>query len=112
MALNVVYSFSNEGVKSTYNAILSKLQATVTRHQAAFPQLSAIDKLLDISMPEADNDEDYLRRLEELCSYLYELSISSYVLRHLHYNLCADVEAARNKTFLMNQEETYLILPR
>lgn len=112
MALKAVYTSDNRDVKAKCNTIIAKLQATVAKYKDAFPQLSAIEELLDVTLPETDNDENYLQRLEELCSYLYQLSVSSYVIRHLHHNLCADVEAARNGTFLFNQDDYYLMLPR
>lgn len=112
MALKKGHASANDGIKANYDAIIAKLQATVAMHCAAFPQLSAIEELLGISLPETDKDEDYLQRLQELCSYLYELSVSSYVIRHLHYNLALDVEAVRHRNPLVSQDEHYLIIPR
>ncbi|WP_162056127.1 hypothetical protein [Pontibacter pamirensis] len=100
------------GIKENYGAILSKLQATVARHGAAFPQLSAIEEFLGTSLPETDRDEDCLQRLQELCAYLYELSVGSYVIRHLHHYLALDVEAVKHRNALISQEEYYLIIPR
>ncbi|GHA67870.1 hypothetical protein [Pontibacter akesuensis] len=101
----------SDGVKAQYETIIAKLQATVAKYKEAFPQLKAIGKLLRMTLPEANSDEDYVQRLQELCSYLNELSTSSYIIRHLHHNLCEDVESVKNNTFLSSQEETYLILP-
>ena len=111
MAPNEVHAAANDGIKAKYDAILSKLQATVARHKAAFPQLAAIEAFLGISLPEPGKDEDYLQRLQELCAYLYELSMSSYVIRHLHYNLTLDVEAVRHRNELASQDDHYIIIP-
>ena len=111
MTLNAIHTPDNLGIKSKYYLIIRSFQATVAKHLSAFPQLSAIDMLLDIALPEAERDEDYLQRLDALCSHLHQLSTGSYIIRHLHYNLCADVEAVRNSTFLFPQSEHYLTLP-
>ncbi|WP_460922952.1 hypothetical protein [Pontibacter brevis] len=111
MTLNAVHTPDNLGIKSKYHLIIRRLQSTLAKHISTFPQLSALEIYLDIALPEAERDEDYLQRLDGLCSHLHELSTSSYVIRHLHYNLCADVEAVRNSAFLFNQEEHYLTLP-
>ncbi|GAB3535848.1 hypothetical protein GCM10027443_25350 [Pontibacter brevis] len=112
MALKAVYTSDNRDVKAKYNTIIAKLQATVAKHKAAFPQLPAIKELLDVTLPETDKDENYLQRLQELCSYLYELSVGSYVIRHLHYNLTLDVEAVKHRNALISQEEHYLLIPK
>lgn len=112
MALKEEHASGKEGVKEKYETIVSKLQATVAKHGVAFPQLSAIEEFLGISLPETDREDDYLKRLQELCSYLYELSVSSYVIRHLHYNVVMDVEAVKDRNELVSQEEHYLIMPR
>ena len=111
MALKAIYTSDSEEVRARHNMIIAKLQATVAKHKATFPQLEAVERLLDVTLPETDNDEDYLQRLHELCSCLYELSVSSYVIRHLHHNLCADVEAVKERRPLLSQEETYFIMP-
>ena len=87
MTLNAIRTPDNLGIKSKYYLIIRSLQSTVAKHLPAFPQLSAIDIFLDIALPEAERDEDYLQRLDALCSHLHQLSTGSYVIRHLHYNL-------------------------
>lgn len=111
MTLNAINTPDDLGIKSKYYLIIRSLQSTVARHVSAFPQLSAIDMFLDIALPEAERDEDYLQRLDALCSHLHQLSTGSYVIRHLHCNLCADVEAVRNSTFRFPHREHYLTLP-
>lgn len=112
MALKATYTSEIEDVRVRYHTIIAKLQATVARHKAVFPQLAAVERFLDVTLPETDKDEDYLQRLHELCPFLHELSVSSYVIRHLHHNLCADVEAVEKRSALLSQGETYLILPK
>jgi len=111
MTLNVIHTPDDLGIKSKYYLIIRSLQSTVAKHLFAFPQLSAIDMFLDIALPETERDEGYLQRLDALCSHLHHLSAGSYVIRHLHYNLCAEVEAVRNSTFRFPQREHYLTLP-
>lgn len=111
MAPKEVHASDKDGIKAKYDAIVAKLQATAASHKAAFPQLAAIEAFLGISLPEPGKEEDYLQRLQELCAYLYELSVSSYVIRHLHYNLTLDVEAVRHRNELVSQDEHYIILP-
>ncbi|GHA67900.1 hypothetical protein [Pontibacter akesuensis] len=108
--LKVMYTPESEGVKQQCSIILAKLQATISKHRDAFPQLQAIGKLLAMPMPDTDNDEHYLQRLEELCLLLQQLSVSSYIVRHLHHNLCADVEAVKSGEFI-SKGDSYLILP-
>ncbi|WP_181885249.1 hypothetical protein [Pontibacter diazotrophicus] len=81
-------------------------------HKASFPELVTIERFLDAPLPEAGSDEVYLERLDEFCSYLHQQSVSSYLIRHLHHNLCADVDALKNNSFTFIQEEYYIILPK
>ncbi|WP_187033811.1 hypothetical protein [Pontibacter deserti] len=68
---------------------------------------------MDIEFPEADRDEDFVNRLDEICSFLNKLSTKSYIIRHLHHNLCKDVELVKNKTFhFMDEHDEYFIFPR
>lgn len=108
--LNTIYSSESQGVKKQCIIIVDKLKATISQHGDAFPQLKEIDRLLNISMPDTDSEQDHLQRLEELCSLLQQLSVSSYVVRHLHHNLCADVEATKNYKPI-SEGSSYLILP-
>ena len=108
----VLHMSERGGTKEIFNIILEKLYGTVTKHKAAFPQLATIEKFPDVSLPEAGSDEDYLERLHQLCSYLHQQSVSSYVIRHLHRNLCEDVDAVKNNSFTFSQEEYYITLPK
>ncbi|RDV11951.1 hypothetical protein DXT99_23295 [Pontibacter diazotrophicus] len=100
------------GTKEKFNIIVGKLYATIAMHKAYFPELVTIERFLDVNMPVSGSDKDYLERLDELCSYLHELSVSSYLIRHLHHNLCADVDALKNNSFTFIQEEYYIVLPK
>ncbi|WP_162056129.1 hypothetical protein [Pontibacter pamirensis] len=99
-------------LKPKYDIIVSKLRAAIARNKAAFPQLSLISTYLGTTLAEADEEEDYLQRLEGLCAYLHELSSTSYVIRHLHHNLCSDVESAKNNSAFFNQSKDYISLPK
>lgn len=112
MALRAIRTPDNEGVRTKYNTVIARLQATVAKYKDIFPQLKAVEKFLDVTLPEANSDEAYVKRLEELCAYLYELSVNSYVIRHLHHDLCEDVEAVKAGTFPLGEQEHYLDLPR
>ncbi|MBC3538934.1 hypothetical protein ACFSC6_10335 [Rufibacter sediminis] len=103
-------SVEPQGAKANYGTIVSKLRTAIARHKAAFPHLAAIEDFLSVSMPDTDKDRDYLLRLEELCSFLDRLSTGSYVIRHLHNNLCSDVEAARSG-LPVGQDTPYIHLP-
>ena len=106
-------SHSESEIQQQYRMILTKLQGTVTKHKAAFPRLLVIEEFLDVNFPETNRDEDYVNRLEEICSFLNELSSGSYVIRFLHHYLCADIALVKNRTFnLFNPQECYLILPK
>ncbi|MER2999008.1 hypothetical protein [Pontibacter populi] len=99
-------------IQQQYNKILVKLRSTVANHRADFPQLSTVEKFLDVEFPEANRDEDFVNRLDEICSFLNKLSSGSYIIRHLHHYLCGDVELVKNKTFhLLNEHDDYLIFP-
>ena len=108
----VLHMSERGGTKDRFNIILGKLHATVNKHKAAFPQLATIERFLDVNLPEAGSDEGYLERLDEFCSYLHQQSVSSYVIRHLHHNLCEDVDAVKNNSFTFSQEEYYIMLPK
>ena len=108
----VLHMPDSRGTKERFNIIVGKLYATIAMHKASFPQLATIEKFLDVTISEAGSDEEYLQRLDELCTYLYEQGISSYVVRHLHHNLCADVDAVKNNSFAFYQEAYYIILPK
>lgn len=107
---NVIYSSESEGVKKQCDIIIEKLKATISKHGDAFPQLKEIGRLLNVSMPDTDSEQHHLQRLEELCSFLQQLSVSSYVVRHLHHNLCADVDATKNNKPI-SEGGSYLVLP-
>lgn len=102
----------NKELKQKYDIIVSKLRSTIARNKAAFPQLTLISSYLDATLAQTDGEEDYLQKLEGLCAYLRELSDISYVVRHLHYNLCADVESAKNNSVFFNQRKEYISLPK
>ncbi|MFD3003606.1 hypothetical protein ACFS7Z_24835 [Pontibacter toksunensis] len=108
----VLHMPDSGGTKEIFNIIIGKLHATVAMHKATFPQLATIEKFLDVTLPEAGSDEVYLEKLDEICSSLHELSVSSYIIRHLHHNVCADVDAVKNNSFTFYQEEYYIILPK
>lgn len=108
--LKVMYAPENEGVKKQCSIIVAKLQATISRYADAFPQLQSIGKLLDLSMPDTDKEEHHLKRLEELCQILQQQSVSSYIIRHLHHNFRADVEAVKKRKFI-SEGDSYLVLP-
>ena len=105
-------TYRKEDTKKRYDIIIGKLQATVTTHSKAFPQLTAIDAYMDSTFTDVYSDEDCLEKLKDLCLYFHELSIDCYVFRHLYHNLSADVEAAKNNTAVLHQEDSYIILPK
>lgn len=102
----------NNDFKLKYDVIVAKLRSAIARNKAAFPQLTLISAYLDATLTETDGEGDYLQKLEGLCSYLQELGSISYVVRHLHHNLCADVEAARNNSVFFNQSKDYITIPK
>ena len=102
----------NEDLKAKYDIIVAKLRSAIARNKAAFPQLALIGAYLDATLTEAGGEEDYLQKLEGLCAYLRELGSISYVVRHLHHNLCADVEAAKSNSVFFNQSRDYISLPK
>lgn len=106
-------SYNEREINQQYLIILAKLQGTVAKHKVAFPQLLIVEEFLNVDLPEANRDRDYVNRLEEICSFLNELSSDSYIFRHLHHYFCVDVELVKNKTFyLFNQQDSYLVLPK
>lgn len=107
-----ISALENNEFETKYNIIVAKLRTAIARHKAAFPQLTTISAYLDATMAEADGEEDYLKKLEGLCSYLQELGSISYVVRHLHHNLCSDVEAAKNNSVFFNQSKDYISVPK
>ena len=109
---NASTSYNDSEIEQQYLIILAKLHATVAKYKANFPQLSLIEKFLEVEFPEANREEDFINRLDEICSFLNKLSSSSYIIRHLHHYLCGDVELVKNKTFyLLNEQDGYLISP-
>lgn len=101
----------NEDLKLKYDIIVAKLRAAIVKNKAAFPELSLLGVYLDKRAPQAE-EQDYLRKLEGLCAYLQRLSSASYVIRHLHHNLCADVESAKNNSAFFNQRKDYIEVPK
>lgn len=101
-----------ETVKSRYCTIIAKLHATIALHEHTFPQLLEVEDFINSPFPKALKNQDYMQRLEELCAFLYKLGVASYVIRHLHNNVCQDVEAVISKTFLINPDKTYITIPR
>ncbi len=100
------------GTRQRYDTIIAKLLATAAIHKAAFPQLAAIESFIDSTYTEVGVEEDCLGKLDELCLYFQELSVNCYVFRHLHHNLCIDVDAVKNKTAPFNLGDTYIVLPK
>ena len=98
--------------RKRYNTIIAKLLTTAARHTAAFPQLAAIETFLDSTYTCPVRDEDRLEKLEELCLYFQELGVDCYIFRHLHLNLCADVDAVKNDTNVYNPGGCYITLPK
>ncbi|AKD03704.1 hypothetical protein POKO110462_02235 [Pontibacter korlensis] len=68
MMRNAEHTSGDLGIKSKNHLIIRKHQATVAKHLPAFPQLLAIEMFLEIALPEAKRDEDYLQRFDALCS--------------------------------------------
>ena len=97
--------------RKRYDAIIAKLLSTAATHKAAFPQLTAIEAFLDNNYTELDTDKNCLEKLDELCLYFQELSVNSYIFRHLYHNLCTDVDAVKNNTPPYDKGSTYIILP-
>lgn len=105
-------TLENENLKQKYGIIVAKLRATIARHKDTFPQLNLVTVYLDRTQAEADAEEGHLQKLEALCSYLEKLGSTCYVTRHLHHNLCADVEAAKNNSAFFNQRKNYISIPK
>ncbi|GHA81327.1 hypothetical protein [Pontibacter akesuensis] len=105
-------ALEDEQLKIKYGIIIAKLRAAVAKNKARFPQLNLISVYLDRTGAEADAAGGHLQRLEDLCAYLARLGSSCYVTRHLHHNLCADVEAARSNSVFFNTRKNYISLPK
>ncbi|MDX5480090.1 MAG: hypothetical protein LPK07_00230 [Hymenobacteraceae bacterium] len=97
--------------RKRYDTIIARLLSTAAMHKAAFPQLTAIEAFLDSTYTQVGMDEDCLEKLDELCLYFQELSVNSYIFRHLYHNLCTDVDAVKNNTPPYDKGSTYIILP-
>ncbi|WP_162055823.1 hypothetical protein [Pontibacter pamirensis] len=105
-------ALENKDLKLKYDIIVAKLRAAIARNKNAFPQLTLISTYLDATLADAEGEEDYLQKLEGLCSYLNEMGAISYIVRHLHHNLCADVESAKNNSVFFNQSKDYITMPK
>jgi hypothetical protein len=110
MALKDMSAPENEDLKLKYGIIVAKLRAAIVKNKAAFPELTLLGVYLDKRAPQA-GEQDYLGKLEGLCAYLQGLSSSSYIIRHLHHHLCADVEAAKSNSAFFNQSKDYIEVP-
>ncbi len=109
---NKMCALENKDLKLKYDIIVAKLRAAIARNKNAFPQLTLISTYLDATLADAEGEEDYLQKLEGLCSYLNEMGAISYIVRHLHHNLCADVESAKNNSVFFNQSKDYITMPK
>lgn len=112
MTLKAMNALENNDLKLKYYTIIAKLRSAIAKNKTAFPQLTTISAYLDATVAEKDGEEDYGQKLDELCSYLNELGSISYVVRHLHHNFCADVEAAKNNSVFFNQNKEYISMPK
>ncbi|GHA81388.1 hypothetical protein [Pontibacter akesuensis] len=104
-------ALEEEDLKMKYGIIVSKLRDAIAKNKAACPQLNLVSVYLDRTQTEVDVEEGHLQKLEALCAYLARLGATCYVTRHLHYNLCADVESARNNSAFFNQLKNYIEVP-
>ncbi|WP_026461325.1 hypothetical protein [Adhaeribacter aquaticus] len=97
-----------DATEKNYNLILLKLDRTFQKFKEKFPELVDLEFKINTILLDSSQINPFYYRLQNICHLLHIEAQHSYVIRHIHHNLCKDVENLANKLHDLEETELYL----